>query len=409
MNVFFYFGVKINSESKPKAKFELSSGEWIGPWNLILAQDNIPEGVNSTLVDRYVARYVQSQSIMPTFLQNRPPLESTLYTKPDDYAAFLGSSALKYMTQTQTNYSIANDTTSSKDPYAPYLQTCNNGNLQPILPLLELSFMDASDDDDSNNNNKTHPDDDGLEMALKLQYKMIAVPTPDEQAYRILPQLQSKFQGKGFFNILGGPYCYGDDPSRGYSFDLQLDSQNSGSRGVKFVRGCIPGYPCVPPAAMGGLPLMSNNHSCSNDQDHHHHQPDQHPGSGGDPNVVLTIVAYALAMFLCVSITMHFQIIGQHRKQQATANRRRDDALEEANIFRMLGGDKDEGDDGGDVNLDQSKPSYFGNDTTNLLEGIGIGAVKNDQREDVNPFGDLAPAEEAKVDPLQEPLLSSKA
>lgn len=398
VNAFFYFGAKIDSESQPKAKFELSSGDWIGPWNLILAQESVPVGPNSTLVDRYVARYVQSRSMMPSFLQNKLPFESTLYTKPDDYAAFLGSSALKYMTQSQTNYSVATNDTSIDDPYASHLQTCDNGNVQPILPLLELTFTDPNANSTKSQMTNSDDGDDNLQMSFKVQYKMMAVPTLDEPAYRVLPHLQSKFQGKGNFNILGGPYCYGDDPMRGYSFDLLLDSQHNSS-GVSFVRGCLPGYPCVPPTAMGGIPMVTPNNSCSHkDHDHDKPKPDT---DGGAPNVALAIVSYALGVALVISLTLHFQAIGQQRKKETTISLQRDE--EGTAMFRLLENENNSA----DVELDQSKPSYFGD--KNLLEGVGIpGATSSDHREEVNPFGDLAPAEEGKVDPLQEPLLTSK-
>ena len=71
-------------------------------------------------------------------------------------------------------------------------------------------------------------------------------------------------------------------------------------------------------------------------------------------------------------------------------------------MFRLLENENNTA----DVEFDQSKPSYFGD--KNLLEGVGIsGPTPSDQREDVSPFGDLAPAEEGKVDPLHEPLLTS--
>lgn len=123
---FFNFGVKIESKSSPKAKLELTAGDWVDPWNLIMAQDTGSEkGVPDDVVDKYVSRYVQSRSISPPYWQNLLPTTCTLYSKSDDFATFLGSSTLDYMTLVQTNYSIANEMATQSDPYAPYLQTCN--------------------------------------------------------------------------------------------------------------------------------------------------------------------------------------------------------------------------------------------------------------------------------------------
>ena len=40
--------------------------------------------IDISAIPAYVARYVQSRSMMPSFLQDKLPLESTLYTKPDE-------------------------------------------------------------------------------------------------------------------------------------------------------------------------------------------------------------------------------------------------------------------------------------------------------------------------------------
>lgn len=380
LNAFFYFGVKVDSESKPKAKFELSTGEWIGPFNILMAQDEVvPFGVNnSTMVDRYVGRYVQSQSTMPVFLQNRMPLSSTLYHKPNDYAAFLGHSALSFMTKSQTNYSIsANDTTIQNDPYAPYYQNCTLGDVQPILPLIELEYFD---DSSNNTSNKTNVDD--LEMALRLQYKIMAVPSPDERAYRVLPQLQNKFQGQGAFNIIGGPYCYQQDDQRGWSLDLTLDSQHNGT-GVEFVRGCLPGLsdiPCVPPAAMGGIPIRQANHTCSHDVE---------PSKVFASNVVLMVVAYTLGVALLLSL------MGQHWQDGPSAKRRSRAKEPQVN--------DEEGGEGGNNNW-MHFMKEIGEAAKKPFAGLSDDAPLSNS---VNPFGDLDPEEEAKEDPLQQPLLPS--
>ncbi|CAB9531469.1 expressed unknown protein (Partial), partial [Seminavis robusta] len=203
LTVFYYFGVKINSPSKPKAHKELSTGAWVGPFNLIMAQDANDNNQTNNLVDRYVGRYVQSESMTPPFLQNMAPVQSTLYTKPDRYQDFLGTSALAYTTRVQANFtnSIGHE---KEDPYSPYRETCDHGNMQPILPLLELDFY--------NNDNNNDTANDPI-PTFRLKYKIMAVPTPDEAVSRILKPLQSKFQGNGGYNIIGGPYCYGDDPN----------------------------------------------------------------------------------------------------------------------------------------------------------------------------------------------------
>jgi hypothetical protein len=391
VTVFYYFGVKINAASKPMAQLELSTGDWIGPFNLVMAQkdsNDITTG-NASLIDSYVARYVQSQSIVPPFLQNLAPAQCTLYTKPDLYAAFLGNPALKYTAKVQTNYTLTND------PYECYLETCHHGNLQPILPHLELDFV--------------LPNDANNTLAqLKFQYKIIAAPTPDEQAYRVIPQLQSKFQGQGGYNIIGGPYCYGDDPRRAFSFDMNFTSTattstpSSGSflqsDKITFVRGCIEGYPCVPPAAMGGIPTIIINQTCPQPP---HPDPDHH-STGVFSNVLLGIICYSLTVALLVSITFHCQVSRGHNPKKQSSRRKDDDEELIAAMWASSDG-RDEADAAADNDVNQ--PVYFG--AMDLMKGVGITAGSDSHRNEtsIGPFGDLDGEPGTHRDPLQEPLL----
>jgi hypothetical protein len=385
VTVFYYFGVKIKAASKPEAQFELSTGDWVGPFNLVMAQkDSNDTTVNGTIVDSYVARYVQSQSMVPPFLQNLAPAQCTLYTKPDLYAAFLGNSALKNTAKIQSNY------TATKDPYERYLETCDHGNLQPILPHLELDFF------------RPHDANNTLAL-LTFQYKVMAAPTPDEQAYRVLPQLQSKFQGRGGYNIIGGPYCYGDDPQRAFSFDLNFTSTAiSPSNGsfvqsdkVTFVRGCIDGYPCVPPAAMGGIPTIIANQTCPLPP---HPDPDHH--STGFSNMLLGFVCYGLTVALLISITFHFQVSRRNRKKQSS--QRKDDDEDLMAALLASSGRAGAVATGDDVN----QPVYFG--SMDLMKGVGItvGSDSHGNETSVGPFGDLDGEPGSHVDPLQQPLLA---
>jgi len=364
--------------------------------SISLKENNMLYDVNNntstTLVDKYVSRYVQSQSVSPSFWQNLPPTECTLYNKADDWTCFLGSSSLEYMTAVQTNLSIANSTNRQPDIYAPYLQTCQHGNVQPTLPLVELEFRNFNSNSTINATNNT--DNNKLKMALKFQYKIMAVPTPDEQAYRLLPQLQSKFQGHGEYNILSGPYCYGDDPHRGYSFDLNFNTAEQQSTeksntdkqklGQSFlIRGCVDGYPCVPRAAMGQIPMVpSHNDTCDKKDHHDKHSDDGHHPGVGLTTMLLSFGCYFFTITTLISATFNCHL--SHKFQQATKKQKeREAAMMNDDFFAA-------------ALMTEDHPLHGRDraDTPKEIEYLG--------ENNVGPFGDLV---QASGDPLQEPLL----
>lgn len=416
--MFFNFGIKIDLKSPPKAQLDLTTGDWVGPWNLIMAQDM--EGsisleqftfrnteIDSSMdavIDKYVSRYVQSESMTPAFVQNIPPTECTLYSKGDDYAAFLGSSTLEHMTRVQTNFSITNHTTPSTkdDPYAPYLENCSHGNVQPILPRLELEFVAKK-----RNLATTSTITESVDMILKLQYNIMVVPTPDDQAYRVLPQIQSKFQGQGDYNIISGPYCYGDDPLRGYSFDLNFNTAiNSNGESQKdrstLVQGCVDGYPCLPPAAIGkNILLPANNSSC--DDKNHHHQPHGDDDDSHDHigllNMLLSFGCYSFAIAFLISGTFNCHLSHKHKQAMEKNKKEQDDGMW-IHVENKFAGET--------MTVHDTAKAKDG--VIEYLGGSGPGqpaADNRDQTEEIDPFGDLVDRgiEGTTRDPLQEPLL----
>ena len=314
------------------------------------------------------------------------PPECTLYNLEDDFDAFLGNSALSYMTQMQVNWNISHDNTTNIDPYAPYLQTCDNGNVVPILPQFELDYFREG------NSSAAH-------LELNLQYKIMAVPTPSELAYRVMPHLQSRFQGHGKFNILGGPYCYGNDALRGYSVDLKLNSaMGSNNEMSSFKRGCVDGLPCTPPAAMGGLPvILPGNQSCDNNS--------HHGDKGGLVGISMALAfgCYSLGIALMISLTFIWHQSYKHR-QDSKRYREREKA--EAELFLPVedGGITDD-DISPEVDVNEDRTPLFGR--MNLLKGGGIDNITK-QEQTVGPFGDLDQAENHGKDPLREPLLEQR-
>ena len=151
----------------------------MGPINIILAQDESPD---ESVVDRYVARYVES----PTTSLLRIPNNCTLFGR-DDFTKTVGSEAVRNTAAGQ--YSK----TDSDDPYAPYLKTCDNGNVKPMLPLFQFEFVNADAGDE--------------EVEVKLAYKFMTMPRKKDFMYDLYPTVQKRFNKADMGFHISGPYC----------------------------------------------------------------------------------------------------------------------------------------------------------------------------------------------------------
>lgn len=277
MSAFLYFGARVDVGAPFNQHVEHNTGGWIGPLSMILAQNSTTDAL-----DQYVVRYVQTPST--PYLHMHP--NCTLFD-PEDFQRYMGPIAVNETVKRQTH------TSHGEDPYEQYLKTCDNGNVKPILPLFDFLFVN---------------DTDGTEkLEIKLDYKILTFPKKGAPMYKLYPTFQEKMNRRnGVFHI-SGPYCYGDDPKRGWTFDLNWDSKN-GNEYTTVVHGCLEGLPCLPSAAeiSAGGPATDMFHV------------DGKTATFGT-EVLLTILVYALSMALLISITYNCK-----QSQRATHERRQE-------------------------------------------------------------------------------------
>jgi len=143
-----------------------------------------------------------------------------------DFETFFGLKAVNSTTAIQA--SIVDD------PYDKYLNTCENGNIEPILPLYQFEFVS-----DPISGNET--------INVKIDYKLLTIPDENRIAWKFMPTLAKRGLP------VKGPYCYNNE-LRGWVFDLPYDS-NTNNKYLTLQRGCVEGLPCVPLGAQLLKPL----------------------------------------------------------------------------------------------------------------------------------------------------------
>lgn len=215
VTAFMYFGAKVDVGFPFNKHRAQDTGGWVGPLNIILANEG----------DSYISRYVESPST--EYLQM--PKNCTLLHS-HDFDKIAGASAVRSTVHGQY------DPDGKNDPYSKYLDTCSNGDVQPLLPIFEFDFIEDQD----NEGEET--------VEVKVDYKLLTVPKKKDFVYKLYPMVQKKFNGAGFGFHIDGPFCYGDDPHRGYTFDMGFDSRDLNGA-LQFQHACIEGLPCIPPAA----------------------------------------------------------------------------------------------------------------------------------------------------------------
>eukprot|EP01083_Nonionella_stella_P293721 998923_1 len=187
------------------------------------------ENDEEVVVDRYVSRYVKS----PLTQYLKMPKNCTLLGE-DDFNKVAGPIAVDSTTKGQYDPN-ANINDKDYDPYHAQLGTCANGDVEPLLPLFEFDFEQNKETGDE-------------QIQVKLAYKFLTMPNKGDYMYNLFPMVQRRFNKADLGFHISGPYCYGDDPKRGYTFDMNIDTRDPKAM-LKLDHACIEGLPCTPPAA----------------------------------------------------------------------------------------------------------------------------------------------------------------
>jgi hypothetical protein len=258
-----------------------NTSDWIGPFSVVLAQNStVANDTSNSLVDQFVSRYVNT--ISTPFLQMSP--NCTLFGQLD-FDRLAGRKAVNTTIHKQTQLGGG-----GKDPYASYQEDCHNGNVEPILPHFKFGFTNSTPE----------------KLQIQLDYKIMTVPNKKDPVYKLMPSLQKRFNHKNSAFHISGPYCYGDDPNRGYTFDISFNSARP-SQDISLTKGCIQGLPCLPPAAAIG----DTQHIIVYNQT-----------QAGIVDVVdvtkafLIFGCYSFLIALIVSLTCNYQLSGKLKRLQ---------------------------------------------------------------------------------------------
>lgn len=217
--LYVYFGVRFRAGYPFNTDESFSTGGWVGPYSMIMAQNETATKYDSTLLDSYVLRYVQTPAI--PYLRMDP--DNNLMNW-NDFDSYFGAGAVEYTTHLQNQLNGPNAT----DPFEKYAGNCDNGSVQPYLPILHFDFLK----DKKNGFEK---------LNVRLDYKVLVFPDSEDTIYSLMPKLQNE----GF--PFSGPYCYDDDPNRGWTVDVSYDSMEPSL--ASLVHSCVEGLPCTPPGS----------------------------------------------------------------------------------------------------------------------------------------------------------------
>ena len=107
-----------------------------------------------------------------------------------DFENILGPTAVKNTIDRQSllsnsTYSFSADT----DPYQEYYNTCDNGDIKPMLPFLDFVFLSNDKGEES--------------LQVKLHHKLLVTPKKGTVIYHSMSLLTK-------FLPVSGPYCYGE-------------------------------------------------------------------------------------------------------------------------------------------------------------------------------------------------------
>lgn len=262
---FIYFGIEFRLGIPFRVTENRTTGGWVGPLNIILAKNftTEEEEVNSHVIDRYETRYIQTP--MSPFIMMSPNM--TLLA-PEDFQNYFGPKAISSTAQVQAE--------TIDDFYAPFFETCDNGNVHPILPLYQFEFVR-----DPQTGNET--------IDVRLDYKILTIPDENTHAWKWMPTLSKRGLP------VKGPYCYADK-LRGWVIDLPYDSK-IGSEYINLEHGCVKGLPCLPLAGQLLKPEVKVEV---------HETP-------GPTTVDFRSVAYLLSLVICFAVAFFASLVVNYR------------------------------------------------------------------------------------------------
>lgn len=194
------------------------TGDFIGAFSLVLPQPDLDMYTKThearqgeRIIDVYQARYLNSVYSDKIY---RP--ENCSIFSASNFEAMGGKEALNYTIEYQT-------LPEEVDIYAPYYNTCENGDAHPTLPIMRYEFSRSN----------VFPFTETIDIVFS--YHLFVAPKMEDT------KNWEKAKDLGF--PISGPYCY-EGELRGYTVDMDFDSKK-GSDYVQYEHACIEGDPCL--------------------------------------------------------------------------------------------------------------------------------------------------------------------
>jgi hypothetical protein len=272
VSVFYQFGFEFEWGTYPwRSHVMQNTSDWLGPYNLVLPQHSL------YMESRYV-------TTIATDYLSAPPNQTIV--EPNLFDQYAGATAVHYSIQQQVNLRP------TQDPYHDHAETCDHGDIHPILPRLSLQHSQ--------------------QKVLQFDFMLLSLPSSsskDHPLSKAWPTLQNHLPDMG----ISGPYCfqghlgaYAINASYHYGSagggSSNNHDNNTDTSNWKIIPGCVTGLPCWPSE----------------------HPPTPHGGGGGNDgppsnsNVALKIWheygVYILLLLLVISMTMNCQL--SYRVQQ---------------------------------------------------------------------------------------------
>mmetsp|Transcript_5732 Transcript_5732/g.13954 ORF Transcript_5732/g.13954 Transcript_5732/m.13954 type:complete len:547 (-) Transcript_5732:59-1699(-) len=321
---FFQFGVQLRTGIAWKSYIFSNTSDWLGPYNLVMAQDpkkttksrssstvedqvddedhlvedgrdlwtpsssqfDVEEQLQSnvSVQHRFHSRYVTTHS---TLHELRRPVGSNIIT-PEAFDTVAGPAAVNHTIFVQNGKPMSS---TGQDPYAAYAGTCDHGDIQPILPQLQMRISTE----------KTDPHHIRSVPHFQVEYSILSTPDKkqDKTLYNLWPSLK-KHLGSEF--PLTGPYCYGNDAKRAYTVRLSYDSRDPVRNNTwQVVKGCVQGLPCWDDGGEGPVIPYDNGESGIH---------------AVDPTGMVALICYLLGFLLVISLIFNVQLSNQLKRIQ---------------------------------------------------------------------------------------------
>ena len=309
VSVFFQYGFEVESGTYPFRSHWIqntSDTEWLGPYNVLLPPSSSQSSLPAT--DEYTSsRYVSTVATDYLLL----PVNDTVHHQDTSvFDAAAGPTAVHATIAHQVDWDLSppdphthRRTSPTRDPYAPHYRSCQNGNIQPMLPRFSIG--------------KDHEDHSPHRTPTwQLEFLLWSLPSStsnnnNNEANKWWPALQKHLPD---FPVVG-PYCYQGQVSTdsgAYALNVSYDTLRQKNNTWTMTQGCVKNLPCWPNEDNGGG---------------HPHPPHPAPhggGDGGDGNVIWKALhnygVYILLLALVISFTFNCQLSYQLQQQYYEEN-----------------------------------------------------------------------------------------